>query len=154
MGQYKYNEQATSVYIEKVCGEADLAYRFAFTLTLDAGVAHAIVDRVYDETASDVMTIVNIPTIEIRVRLMRSCWTMFQGKVPAGKVGASSSKVSPVFLGFLKSLPLEARSALFALDIAGLTADEAAKVFGVDGNAVRRNVAQGRKALSEQFKVA
>jgi DNA-directed RNA polymerase specialized sigma24 family protein len=48
----------------------------------------------------------------------------------------------------MKSLGVEQRAALFAIDIAGLEIDEAAKIFGTTDTLVRQMLAQAHKHLA------
>ncbi len=48
-----YDEALVTYFIEKVCGEADSVFRFAFMLTLSLEGARVVVDKVFEEIASE-----------------------------------------------------------------------------------------------------
>jgi DNA-directed RNA polymerase specialized sigma24 family protein len=48
----------------------------------------------------------------------------------------------------MKNLGVEQRAALFAIDVAGLEIDEAAKIFGTSDTVVRQMLAQAHKHIA------
>jgi hypothetical protein len=133
-------------YHEQLVVHADLVYRFAFCLTLALDTSIELVKRIFEKTASQLTGAAVNQEINTKGLLLAESWIAFQ-ETKNKKSGVPSLALAKHAAKMFESLTLEARSALFLVDIAGLTVKDSAKTLGMQENQLRAHLGQGRKTL-------
>ncbi|MBF0441849.1 MAG: hypothetical protein HQK54_08100 [Oligoflexales bacterium] len=138
-----YQEGLSTFYLEKLCGKADLVFRFGFALTLNRDGASECVYLTYKKLSKELSEIMKHNDTELRIKLLNVCWE-------ASKYSKTEYPVeNSGFAKFLMTLDQIARGSLIAVDVEGLTPSETAEIFGLEEMEIRKHLATGRKALIE-----
>lgn len=137
-----YNESLINFYDEHLVGHADTVYRFAFALTLSLDGALRCVRHTYQQLASHLDKIVGGTEANATFVLISEAWKAYHD-LKNQKYQEGQSAVTKA----LKPLSLEARAALIAVDVAGLSATEAARALGWNEKDLRTNLAGARRSL-------
>ena len=135
-----YDEALVTYFIEKVCSEVDPVYRFAFILTLSLDGARSVVDKVFEEVATELES--HRDPEKLSSLLVTETWKAY-GELKKGGFQEGHSAV----IKALKPISEKARAALFSVDVMGLRADDAAKALGWEEIELRKNLGSARKAL-------
>lgn len=144
-----YDEKLATFYVEKVCSEADVVYRFAYALCLNREDAFAAVIRAFEKAVERLDKLYGMPSMAIRALLIQSAWQ----HIPAGAAGQGDRSGSPV-QKLMQSLDRESRAILFTVDVAGLSFGETATTLGMSEDTVRKRLALARAELVPGAKVA
>lgn len=137
-----FNESLINFYDETLVGHADTIYRFAFALTLSLDGAHQCVRKAYKDIAGKVAAVQKQGDGGVTTMLVAECWQAYNA-LKNQKFAEGQSAVTRV----LKPLSIEARAALVAVDVAGLTAADAARALGWNEKDLRVKLAEARRAL-------
>ena len=136
----KYDAGAAAFFLENLCQDVDLILRFGFALALDEGKAQKLVKRTYASIVSEIPELLALDSTKIRLRLLRRAWELFHEEPEEG--------VSHIHLSdLLRDLDLATRTALFLVDVFGLTFEEAREITKMDDAELRQYLAKGRKKL-------
>ena len=128
-------------FVGNLCQEADLIYRFGYSLTLSEVGAERLLKETYRSLVGQLDRMLEYDSQEIRMDLMKSAWATFQSWKE--KFESTDSLV----LDFLQSLDSEVRGPLAVVDALGFTPEEAASIFELKEVEVRRYLSEGRKKL-------
>ncbi len=140
------DDSVMEYYHEQLVVHADLVYRFAFCLTLSLDTSLGLVKRIFEKTASQLTPTTVKQEINTKGLLLAESWIAFQeGK--SKKSGVPSLTLAKHAAKMFESLALEARAALFLVDVAGLTVKDSAKTLGIQENQLRAHLGHGRKTL-------
>lgn len=140
----QYDESLINYFDDEIVGHADTVYRFAFALTLSLDGAHRLTQRTYQEVAANLERFGTAEGSAAVARLLAECWKGFGANAADG---AGQGSEATAVLKALKGIPAAERAALIAVDVAGLSMDEAGKVFGWSETDLRRKLAASRRAL-------
>ena len=141
----QFDEQLVNLYEERYLPHADTIYRFAFALTLSLDAAYACVKSTFQTVASKFPTVKVTPETGVLPLLISTCWRVCQD----GGYTHTSAGTSAVSAA-LKSLGIEARASLAAVDVVGLSPADTAKIFTWNEVDVRRHLAEARRTLVRQ----
>jgi len=140
MGVKRHDQDSVTIYIEQFCSKADVVYRFAIALTLNAEAARDITRAVYQQIGDEIESL-GADSAKARSILLKTCWTLFKkqsNNSPAGQ--------SPL-IAAVRDLSVDARAAIVAVDYAGVRPDELEAVFGWDAKKGRALLAEARRQL-------
>jgi hypothetical protein len=132
---------AVAFFVSNLCSEADLVYRFCYTVLLNEESAKSVVKEVYRVVAGQISQFLDLEGHDIRFKLLTIAWE--QVSDTALGVAAGSLPVFPQ----LKALSTECRSVLVTVDVLGMSVKEAEKIFRMKHNEICRYLAEGRKTL-------
>ena len=136
-----FSERQLALYLEEYYELADLIFRFGALLTLSREGGERIVDETFALLVAD---FVNIKTsANPTFILMSLAWKAWR-KVSNEKFHEWDLPI----LKSMKSLYVNQRAILFALEVAGLDLREAASVFGGDEHANRSDLAEANRFLA------
>lgn len=140
----QYDEALVNFYEEQLVARADTVYRFAFALTLSLDGASKHVAKAYREIAATLETVYAGGAGEANATsvLLGACWRAHQEAK-----GQSYSEGQSAVTKALRPIEIEARAALGAVDIAGLSPADAAKTLGWPETTLRSKLAAARRAL-------
>lgn len=138
----QYDESLVNYYDEELVGHADTVFRFGFALTLSVDSAHRLVRLTYQSANSKLKEARGVEGSAAVAWLLGECWRSL-GELKGAKSGDGTSSVAKA----LKALPVEARAALAAVDVAGLSAAEAMRAFGWSDGELRGRLGAARKSL-------
>ncbi len=144
-----YDEKLATFYVEKVCSEADVVYRFAYVLCLNRETAFAAVVRSFETAVTKLEKLYGMPSMAIRAFLLQACWGQLDG---AGN-GPSDKATSPL-QKLMENLDRNQRGVLCAVDFVGLSISEVATTLSLAEDAVRKNLAAARAYLIPGTKVS
>lgn len=136
-----YDAGAVAFFIENLCQEADMVYRFGYALTLSTVGAAELVNETYARIVSDLPSLLDEDSLKLRLLLIRNAWDVHQ---------SWSKEFRPTMTSihdFLVGFSIEVRSVLILIDGIGLTPKEASQVLRMDEVEVRRNLAEGRSKM-------
>jgi DNA-directed RNA polymerase specialized sigma24 family protein len=149
----QYDESLVNYYDEQLVSQADTLYRFAYALTLSPDSALECVRRTYREVAASLEKAHGGGEANAMAMLVGECWSAYKkpkgGKAVADGKGAGEADA---LLATLKPLALEARAALVAVDVAGLSPLEAAKALKMPEKDLRVHLATARASLMKTMK--
>jgi DNA-directed RNA polymerase specialized sigma24 family protein len=140
-----YNEGLATFFIERLCREADGAYKFGFALTLNQRSAEGCVKSAYKSLLGNLGNLLHKSTEEIRIEILKACWVSYENAQSDDVVESSQ------FASFLSSLSVEQRSTLVLVDGAILMPEEVGKVIGMDEGEVRTHLAEARKLMIKKY---
>ncbi len=138
----QYDESLVNFYEEQLVSRADTVYRFAFALTLSLDGAHRCVEKTFRDVSANLEKIHGSGDPNVLAILLSYCWRAY-----ADLKGQTFIEGQSAVTKALKNLPPDARAALAAVDIAGLSPAEAARVLAWGEPDLRSHLAQARKAL-------
>ena len=136
-----YDPGAVAFFVENLCQESDMVYRFGYALTLSTVGAAELVKETYARIVSEIPVLVDEDSLKLRLILVRNAWNVFQGWSKEFR-----PTVTPIH-ELLASLDTEVRTVLILIDGIGLTPKEVSQVVRMDEVEVRRNLAEGRRKL-------
>jgi len=137
----RLSETELFFYEDRVCGEADLVYRYCLTLTLNHETAQKLLLLVFKDAAENLVTMLGSSTNSLRTTLFRIGYRLHKNAEKKASGGGSA------LIKFLSTLATDIRVALFAVDVAGLPIDQVAEVLDEEEHAVRKKLAMARQAL-------
>lgn len=140
------DDSITEFYHEHLVIHADLIYRFAFSLTLTLDASMGLVKQIFEKTARQLTGATIRGDINTKGLLLAEAWMAFQ-EIKNKKSNVPSLALAKHAAKMFESLTLEARAALFLVDVAGLTVADSAKTLGIQENQLRAHLGQGRKTL-------
>lgn len=140
--QQVYNESFINFFDEQLVGHADTVYRMAYTLTLSLDSSFQLVKETYQRIVPNLASMQNAVDQNSLPTLLTTLWQCF-GQLDQVKTPEISSPLGKI----LRSLPVDARAALVAVDVAGLGPAEAARVFGWSESDLRQKLAGARRVL-------
>lgn len=138
----QYDESLVNYYDEELVGHADTIFRFAFALTLSLDSAQRLVRLTFQHATSNLKNAKGAEGSAAVAWLIGECWRAM-GELKGQKGAEGSSSVTKA----LKGLPVDARAALVAVDVAGLSSAEAMRAFGWSEADLRARLAAARKSL-------
>jgi DNA-directed RNA polymerase specialized sigma24 family protein len=141
----QFDEHLVNLYEDRYLPHADTVYRFAFALTLSLDAAYACVKSTYEQAAAKMPSQKHLAEAGVLPMLIETCWRVFQDSGFSQSANGQSA-VSHA----LKSLGIEARASLAAVDIVGLSPADVAKIFTWSEVDVRRQLAGARRTLIDQ----
>jgi len=136
-----YDAGAVAFFIENLCQEADLVYRFGYALTLSTVGAAELVNETYARIVDDLPSLIDEDSLKIRLFLVRNAWDVYQSWSKEFR-----PTLTPIH-DFLVAISIEVRTVLILIDGIGLTPKEVSQVLRVDEAEVRRNLAEGRSKM-------
>ncbi|MFW7380434.1 MAG: hypothetical protein ACOH5I_16600 [Oligoflexus sp.] len=136
-----YDEGAVAFFIENLCQEADLIYRFGYALTLSTVGAAELVNETYARIVSEIPSLMEEDSQKLRLFLIRNAWDVYQGWSKEFR-----PTLAPIH-ELLAEATIEVRSILILIDGIGLTPKEVAQVIRMDEVEVRCNLAEGRRRM-------
>lgn len=139
--QAKLSPDLKDFFFERLCQEADMVYRFALTLTLNRKASFDMSRQAYQKQTASLTDLIHDTTTVLRVKLFSTVWQGFHAAKDKFEVDAG------VLGKFMGTLSIDKRSVLYLLDVAGLSAAEAAQVIGSDELQIRRLLADARRNL-------
>lgn len=136
-----YDAGAVAFFVENLCQEADMVYRFGYALTLSTVGAAELVNETYARIVPDLPNLLDEDSLKIRLILVRHAWDIYQ-------VWSKEFRptVTPLH-EFLAQLGTETRSVLILVDGIGLTPKETAQVMRIEEVEARRHLAEGRRKM-------
>lgn len=137
-----YDEPSLDYFESEVLSRADLVYRFGFALTGSPDQAKALLQQTFETVAKEFTKFVHIRDFNMVAYLLAECWRVYMSG-SRGEYHQSGDEASRL----VGELPTESRVALFAIEVAGLAAADAAKVFGTTEKVMRVKLASARRAL-------
>lgn len=140
--QQEFDESFINFFDEQMVGHADTVYRMAYTLTLSLDTALQLVKQTYQRLVPNLATLQSAGEQASLPTLLTTLWQCYSelGQVRTPELTSPLGKV-------LKSLAVEARAALVAVDVAGLGPAEAARVFAWSETDLRQKLAGARRVL-------
>lgn len=138
-----YDAGAVAFFVENLCQEADMVFRFGYALTLSSVGAAELVKETYARIVPELPNLLDEESLKLRLLLIRNAWDVYQGWSQEFR-----PTVTPIH-GLLEKLSLEARSVLVLIDGIGLTPKEVGQVMRTDEQDVRINLAEGRRHLTQ-----
>ncbi len=138
----QYDESLINFYEEQLVSHADTVYRFAFALLLSLDGAARCAKRTFQNIAAQLEKVHGAGDANTNLMLIGETWKTYQD-LKGQKFNEGQSAVTKV----LKPLSIEARAALVAVDIAGLSASDAARALGWQEKDLRVHLATARRSL-------
>lgn len=139
----QYDEALINFFDEQLVAHADTIYRMAFALTLSLDGALQLVTRTYQSASQNLERIQKAAGDQGALPvLVATLWRCFC-ELGNERFQEGQSAVTKA----MKSLPVEARAALVAVDVAGLAPAEAARAFEWQEADLRQKLAGARRAL-------
>ena len=138
----RHDETLINYFDDEIVGHADTVYRFALALTLSLDGAHRLVRTTYQIAAAQLERLQAIEGTAAVAWLLGECW-----KAHSEAKQAKSPEAPVAVVRALKGIPLDQRAVLVAVDVAGLSLDEAGRVFGWAEQDLRLKLAVSRRAL-------
>ena len=128
----------TNQYYER----ADMVFRFGALLSLSREGGERLTEETFKSLIEDFSQVKSgTSPVVLLMALAWKAWNKLKGqKFHEWKLPVLQS---------MKTLGVEQRAALFAIDVAGLEIDEAAKIFGTSDDLVRLMLAKGHRHLAE-----
>ena len=136
-----FSEKQLSFYLDEYYERADLIFRFGALLTLSREGAERLVDETFKALIENFASIKE--SANPRQVLMAHAWKAWE-KMSSERFQEWNV---PILKG-LKTLGVNQRAVLFAIELAGLDHREAAVVFGLDENAFRADLASANRFLA------
>ncbi|MDD1421469.1 hypothetical protein MEO40_20560 [Dolichospermum sp. ST_sed1] len=140
-------ESSFIYFSEELCGRSDDALRQAYILCLDKKLARDIVEIIFKELAANLASIRREENIS-RLIVEKTWGVVQKQKNTQGKVDQSE------LANILKTLPVEARAAVGAIDFLGLSASETCQALGMSDDVLRGHLAVAREKLLQNSIVA
>ena len=138
-----YDEALVTYYEDQLLVHSDALYRFAVGLTLSPELARQCVLKTYRNVAKDLENVKGTAgDAQALVALIAEC-----GKCYGELRGKASGETTVPVLAALKALAEPLRAALVAVDVVGLSPEEAARALGASEADLRSRLAQARKGL-------
>lgn len=128
-------------FVGNLCQEADLVYRFGYTLTLSEVAAQKLLLETYQSILGRLDKLLEGSSQEIRFELVKAAWSQFQGW--SETYDETSAEVLKLFQG----LPIEIRVVLVVVDALGFSPEETASLLDLKEIELRRYLAEGRKKM-------
>lgn len=150
----QYDSSMLSYYDEELVAQADVAYRFAFALTLSLDGAQQCVQAAFKNLASnldntrtaghgeDTLAQAKSPGNDPASIVIKSCWEAFK-RLQSQRFAVGQSSVTRALI----SLSVEARAALIAVDVVGLSPRDSALALGWSEKDLRLHLAAARRSL-------
>ena len=129
-----------TVFAEGYCAHADLAYRYCYVLLLNGPSAKQVVQTAFREIAKELSA--SLPNADSLNTVLAKCW-----KVAGALKPSKPSSGDHPLMNLFGSMPIEDRSILFLMDVAGRSISEAATIAEVSEDKVRKSIANGRRSL-------
>ena len=140
------DESLIDFYNDHIVTQSDVIYRFAFCLTLSLDTAMQIVKSVFDKVARELSPSLIHQNASIKSMLLTETWNTFQ-RSKTKKSSIPSLTLAKQATKFFESLEIDARAALFFVDIAGLSVADACRSLGMPEEQIRNNLGIARKNL-------
>lgn len=134
------SEKQLALYTNQYYERADLIFRFGALLSLSREGGERLTEETFKNLIEDFSQVKS--SVNPLVLLMALSWKAWN-KIKGQKFHEWKLPI----LQSMKSLGVEQRAALFAIDIAGLEIEEAAKIFGTSDTMVRQMLADAHKHL-------
>ena len=135
------DEERSTFYVERVCPQADQAYRLGFALTLSREGGQRVVTGVFKKLVQDLKALEGRSSEDLRKKILRMAWEEFHSM--RDKYSAESTNLAR----FFSALSLEARAALVVIDVCGMTAAECAEVMAAPSKDVSTHLTVARREL-------
>jgi hypothetical protein len=135
------SEKQLALYTNQYYERADLIFRFGALLSLSREGGERVTEETFQALIEDFSQVKSGTSPS--VLLMALAWKSWN-KVKGQKFHEWKLPI----LQSMKNLGVEQRAALFAIDVAGLEIDEAAKIFGTSDTVVRQMLAQAHKHIA------
>ncbi len=132
---------AVAFFVSDLCQEADLIYRFGYTLTLSEVAAGRLVRETFRAILGQLSRFLEYSSQKIRLELMSVAWGIFQDW------NESFKETDTPVLDFLYALKIEARIILVMVDILGLSEFEVQTILGLKEIELKRFLAEGRREM-------
>ena len=146
MGESKkqFDDALVNFYEDQLVARADTVYRFAFALTLSLDGASKHVAKAYRDVAASLEKVYAEREGDTNATavLLSACWRAHK-EMKSQAFTEGQSAVTKA----LKPIDIEARAALGAVDIAGLSPADAAKTLGFTEPELRSKLAVARRVL-------
>jgi len=136
-----FSEKQLAIYISQYYERADLVFRFGALLSLSREGAEHLTEQTFRLLIEDFSQVKSNTSPE--VLLMALAWKAWS-KIKNDKFREWSVPI----LQSMKSIGVEQRAALFAVDIAGLEISDSAKIFNTTDAVIRQMLATGHKHLA------
>lgn len=134
------SEKQLALYTNQYYEQADLIFRFGALLSLSREGGERLTEETFKNLIEDFSQVKS--SANPMLLLMALSWKAWN-KIKGQKFHEWKLPI----LQSMKSLGVEQRAALFAIDIAGLEIEEAAKIFGTSDMMVRQMLADAHKHL-------
>jgi hypothetical protein len=135
------SEMQLALYTDEYYERSDLIFRFGALLSLSREGGERLTEETFHALIDD-FSQVKSGTSPV-VLLMALAWKAWN-KIKGQKFHEWNLPI----LQSLKTLGVEQRAALFAVEVAGLEIDEAAKIFGTSDTLLRQMLAQANRHLA------
>ena len=139
------DEERATFFVERVCPEADHAYRLGFALTLSREGASRCVMGVFKKLAPECASLTGLSSEDLRKKVLRMAWEEFHSM--RDKYAAEATSIAK----FFASLSLEGRAALVIVDVCGMTAAECGEIMAQGAPQVTGHVSVARRELVKQL---
>ena len=138
----QYDESLINYYEEQLVPHADTVYRFAFALLLSLDGAAKCAKKTFQNLAASLDKVHGAGDPNTNLLLISETWKTLQ-ELKNQKFTEGQSAVTKA----LKPLKPEQRAALVAVDVAGLSAADAARALGLAEKDLRMHLAGARRSL-------
>ena len=135
---------AVAFFMGELCGEADLIYRFGYTLTLSEVGASKLVEKTFAAIVGQIARFFSMESQQIRLELLKISWGIFLDQKE------KFTETDTPMLDFLYSLSREVRVVLVLVDVLGLSKDEVQNVLELKTIEIQRYLAEGRRQMLNQ----
>lgn len=136
-----FNEKQLALYMDEYYERADLVFRFGALLTVSRDGAERLTEETFQFLLQDFSQVKSDTSAQ--TLLMALAWKAWN-KIKSEKFHEWNAPV----LQSMKSLGIEQRAALFAIEMAGLELSDAARIFRSDEKTVRTLLAGAQKYLA------
>ena len=128
-------------FVGNLCQEADLIYRFGYSLTLSEKGGARLVMESYQSILGQLDQLLHSSPAEVRMELVQAAWRVFQSW------NKTFDHTPSACLKYLEEMSIERRIIITLIDALGFTVSEAAKILEFKELEVRRYLADARKRL-------
>ena len=135
------DEKRLSLYSNEYYERTDVVYRFAAVLSMSRDGAERVTEEVYRMLLADFERV--SPSTDAVSLLMALTWKAWQ-KLKSERFNEWAIPL----MATLKTMSIESRAVLYVVDMVGMDADEAAKVFGTDEKSVRKLLSDARNRMA------
>ncbi len=139
----QFDEQLVNLFEEQYLPLADTIYRFGFALTLSLDGAHTCVRQAFQKVSGKLKELSKSLDANPKSVLIEACWQAYKDTKGGGASPIGQSAITSA----LKPLPIEGRAAVAAIDGAGLSPSEAARVLSWSEVELRQHLASARRTL-------
>ncbi|NRA64612.1 MAG: hypothetical protein HRU19_09025 [Pseudobacteriovorax sp.] len=132
---------AVAFFVSNLCSEADLVYRFGYTVLLNEEQAKKLVIATFARVTKLINEFLNLESQDIRFKLLSLAWENLL------EFTDKSNPEKPGLVASLQKLSEDCRLVLVTVDILGMSPRETERILKMKPVEVRRYLADGRQQL-------